>query len=352
MKEVLVLGGGGFIGRNIVQFLVDRGDCNVTAADIREGSNWKNISGDASKAMRFRAVMDDFTNLSAFDNLGQGFSEIYMLAAVVGVNRTLKYPQDVIRINTQLTMNTLNWVSRNPIKRLLFSSSSENYAGTSDLFETEIPTSEMVPLCIGDIKHPRWTYAITKIHGESAFIHSAEAYNYECTVVRYQNIIGPEMGFGHAIPHIVERFVNKEEESPFKIYGHDHTRAFCYIDDAVRGTVGAMESDNAVGEIYHIGKLDEINMEVLTTYIGELMNYSGEYVAAITYPGSVARRCPNIDKAAADFGYSPNIEWKTAVRLTTDWYRKFFTSGQSPHSGGFEPPEAVMAKVANNAETP
>ena len=345
MKKVLVLGGGGFIGRNIVEFLVDRGDCNVTAADIREGSNWDKISSDANKANRFRAVVDDFTNLSAFDKLAQHYDEIYMLAAVVGVNRTLKYPYDVIRINTQLTINTLDWVSRNPVKRILFASSSENYAGTSDLFGAEIPTPETVPLCIGDIKHPRWTYAVTKMHGESAFIHSAEAYNYECTIVRYQNIIGPEMGFSHAIPHIVERFV-KEEGSLFKIYGHDQTRSFCFIDDAVKGTVGAMESDNAIGEIYHIGKQDEINMETLTTYIGELMNYSGEYETAMCYPGSVARRCPNIDKAITDFGYSPIIEWQTAVKLTTDWYREFFTSGQSPQSGGFEPPESVMAKVA------
>lgn len=344
MKNVLVLGGGGFIGRNIVQFLVDRGDCNVTAADIREGSNWDEISSDARKSPRFTPVIDDFTKMSAFDDLAQSFDEIYMLAAVVGVNRTLKFPQEVIRINTQLTMNTLDWISRNPIKRLLFSSSSENYAGTSDLFNVEIPTAENVPLCIEDVKHPRWTYAITKIHGESAFMHSAQAYNYECTVVRYQNIIGPEMGFGHAIPHIVERFV-KAEESPFKIYGHDQTRAFCYIDDAVIGTVGAMESIKAAGEIYHIGKQDEINMETMTTYIGGLMDYSGAYEAAMTYPGSVARRCPNIDKATADFGYSPNFDWQIAVSLTTDWYRDFFTSGQTPHSGGFETPEAVMAKV-------
>lgn len=344
MKEVLVLGGGGFIGRNIVEFLVNRGDCNVTAADIKEGSNWDAISNNKIKSDRFKSVVADFTKISAFDNLNQSFDDVYMLAAVVGVNRTLKLPQDVIRINTLLTMNTLDWISRNPIKRLLFSSSSENYAGTSDLFATEIPTAENVPLCISDIKHPRWTYAMTKMHGESAFIHSSEAYDYECMIVRYQNIIGPEMGFGHAIPHIVERFV-KAEKSPFKIYGHDQTRAFCYIDDAVIGTVGAMESDKAAGEIYHIGKQEEISMETLTTYIGKLMNYTGEYEPAMTYPGSVARRCPNIDKAKSHFSYSPKIDWKKAVSLTVDWYRTFFTSGQLPQSGGFETPEAVLSKV-------
>jgi len=86
-------------------------------------------------------------------------------------------------------------------------------------------------------------------------------------------------------------------------------------------------------------------MKTLTTYIGDLMNYTGAYEEAMTYPGSVSRRCPNIDKAMSDFGYSPNLDWQAAVSLTIDWYREFFISGQSPQSGGFETPEAVMEKV-------
>jgi nucleoside-diphosphate-sugar epimerase len=344
MKEILVLGGAGFIGRNMVEKLLIRGDCNVTAADINEGSNWKELHKNNNYSKRFNVIQDDFTKLSAFDNFSKSYDEVYMLAAVVGVNRTLQFPDEVIRVNTLLTMNTINWISRNPIKKLLFSSSSENYAGTSDLFNIEIPTSENVPMCIGDVKHPRWTYAMTKMHGESAFIHSASKHNYDCVVIRYQNIIGPEMGFGHAIPHIVQRFCDGES-SPFKIYGHDQTRSFCYIDDAVVGTIDAMESENSSGEIYHIGKQEEISMEELTTYIGELMDYSGKYEAAETYPGSVSRRCPNIEKAANDFGYNPQIDWKLAVKLTTEWYKNFFESGNRPVKGGFLPPQDVMNNI-------
>lgn len=343
MKEVLVLGGSGFIGRNIVQYLVNRGDCNVTAADIKTGSNFKAISDDKEKSKRFKVVIDDFSKIEAFDNLEKKFDEIYMLAAIVGVNRTLKNPHDVIKTNTMLTMNTIEWVSKNPVKRILFSSSSENYAGTSDLFNIDIPTDENVALCISDIKHPRWTYAMTKMHGESAFLHSSKQNNFECTIVRYQNIIGPEMGFGHAIPHIVERFI-KQKDLPIKIYGHDQTRAFCYIDDAVIGTVSAMESDKAKGEIYHIGNEEEINMELLTKYIGKILKYSGVYENAITYPGSVGRRCPNIKKAELDLNYSPKFKWRDAVDLTTEWYKEFFKSGKSPSAGGFEPPESFLPK--------
>jgi nucleoside-diphosphate-sugar epimerase len=340
MKKILVLGGGGFIGRNITEFLVKRGDCYVVAADIKQGSNWNELS--LNYPDNFDSVLDDFTNIEAFQNLGSGFEEIYMLAAVVGVNRTIKAPQEVIRINTKLTTNVLEWVGKNPVNKILFSSSSENYAATTDLYDSEIPTREDIPLCIGDITHPRWTYAITKMHGESAFIHSAKKLNYEYRIVRYQNIIGPEMGFGHAIPHIVERFTNKLE-IPIKIYGYDQTRAFCYIDDAVRGTVGAMESINHSNNIYHIGNDQEISMEELTKFIGSVLGYVGPYENAMTYPGSVNRRCPNITKAASNFAYKPEVFWKDAVVKTVDWYKSFFDSGFKPSIGGFEPPENILA---------
>jgi nucleoside-diphosphate-sugar epimerase len=342
MKKILVLGGGGFIGRNITEFLVKRGDCFVVSADIKEGSNWNELALNYPTV--FKSVLDDFSYAEAFNNLGSGFDEIYMLAAIVGVNRTLKNPAEVIKTNTKLTLNVLDWITHNPVNKILFSSSSENYAATTDLFDANIhiPSAEDIPLCIGDITHPRWTYAITKMHGESAFINSAKKLNYDYRIVRYQNIIGPEMGFGHAIPHIVERFVNKIE-NPIKIYGHDQTRAFCYIDDAVKGTVGAMESTNHPNNIYHIGNTQEISMEVLTKFIGFVLGYEGPYENAMTYPGSVSRRCPNITKAVSNFAYKPEVFWKDAVVKTVDWYKSFFDSGLKPSIGGFEPPENILA---------
>ena len=177
MKKVLVLGGGGFIGRNITEFLVKRGDCFVVSADINEGSNWNELALNYPTV--FKSVLDDFSYAKAFKNLGSGFDEIYMLAAVVGVNRTLKNPAEVINTNTKLTLNVLDWITCNPVNKILFSSSSENYAATTDLFDANIhiPSAEDIPLCIGDITHPRWTYAITKMHGESAFIHSSKKLN-------------------------------------------------------------------------------------------------------------------------------------------------------------------------------
>lgn len=343
MKNILVLGGGGFIGSNIVRHLLGRADCHVTAADVSFPRGGAHVCSDIDTNRRFRCVTGDFTTREAFDQLGGPFAEVYMLAAIVGVNRTLEEPEEVIRVNTLLTMNTLDWIKSNPIRRLLFASSSENYAGTFASFGGLIPTPETVPLCISDVRHPRFTYAMTKMHGEASFLHSARALGFECVIVRYQNIIGPNMGFRHAIPHIVERF-STAPASPFKVYGSDQTRAFCYISDAVGGTVAAMESQRAAGEIYHIGNDVEVTMDQLTREIGRLMGYQGEYEAAETYPGSVDRRCPDLSKCHAHFEYLPKVHWTTAVAHTVDWYRAYFASGAKPTSGGFAPPEQFAAQ--------
>ena len=337
MKKILILGASGFIGRNIAKYLVKRGDCHITAADI---NNCK-ILEELNVSKNFKLIISDFTKIESFNLLDNHYDEVYHLAAIVGVNRTLKNPENVIKTNTLLTMNTLDWISKNPIEKIVFASSSENYAGTTDLFNFQVPTNEKVPLCISDIKHPRWTYAISKIHGEAAFIHSSNALNYDCSIVRYQNIIGPNMGFNHAIPHIVERFHFKNDEEPFKVYGHDQTRAFCFIDDAVIGTIKAMEI-GPNGEIFHIGTDQEMTIEELTKYIGELMNFYGSYEPAETYPGSVSRRSPDITHSKEILKYSPQFNWKDAVELTVEWYKEFYANGNKPESGGFKPPEDTL----------
>tara|TARA_B100000989_G_scaffold296126_1_gene278661 strand:+ start:734 stop:1768 length:1035 start_codon:yes stop_codon:yes gene_type:complete len=333
-KKVLVLGGGGFIGRNIVNTLIKDSNIFVTAADIKISSeNFK------SNANNLEIIEADFTLENSFNLLRKDYDEVFMLAAIVGVNKTINNPEKVILTNTLLTINTINWLSENQIKRVLFSSSSENYAGTTDFFNYAIPTDEKIPLSITDISHPRWTYAISKIHGESAFLNSAKSGSFESVIVRYQNIIGPQMGFGHAIPHIVERFYLREE--PFKVYGYNQTRAFCYIDDAVEGTIRAMDY-SPPGEIYHIGNPQEISIGDLTRYIGSLLGYEGDYEDAETYPGSVNRRCPNIDKSKELLDYQPKFDWKDSVELTVNWYRNYFLQNGNKGIEGFAPPKKVQ----------
>lgn len=335
-KKILLIGGAGFVGSNLAKFLIQNRDAELTLADY-SFSRDKSEYFTEQEISDINFVQDDFTSYAAFNNLDKDFDFVYMLASVVGVNNTLDHPDEVIRVNTALIYNTLEWLKSTSVKRVLFTSTSETYSGTTEVLDYSVPTDELVPLCIQDVSDPRFTYAITKILGESAFLNYAKKYNFVATVVRYHNAFGPDMGFKHVIPHLVERFMNNE--SPFRMYGHDQTRAFSYIKDTVEGTVLAMESELASDEIFHIGSSQEISIEELIKAVGEMMGYSGEYVEAPTYPGSVSRRCPDISKAKRLLGYNPQTDWKVGLANTVEWYKDYFSKNNLARQDGFKEQE-------------
>ncbi len=336
MKKILILGGAGFIGFNLAKSLLELDENHVTIADnLFRGKKDKYIN-DLIKNNNCNLIVGDFTDSKTFELLEKDYDYFYMLASVVGVNNTLEIPHEIIRINSLLIINTLEWLKTTNVKKVLFTSTSEAYAGTIDRFGYEIPTPENIPLTIGDIAHPRYTYAVTKMLGESGFLNYSKMFNFECCIVRYHNVFGPRMGFKHVIPHLAERFLSNE--SPFLMYGHDQTRAFCYIDDAVNGTILAMENEKSNGEIYHIGTEDEISMENLIMEAGNYFSFNGIYKSAPTFPGSTKRRCPDITKARNDLGYSPKISWQEGLKYTLEWYSEFFQSGDNTFESSFKKP--------------
>jgi nucleoside-diphosphate-sugar epimerase len=338
-KSALLLGGAGFIGYNIARYLAEHRDYDLTIADDFS-SGKKDAELDALCAQyRIRLITVDLSRADSYNLFDIHYNYVYVLASVVGVNRCIEEPEEVIRINTAIILNTVEWLKWAKPDRVLFASSSENYAATTDTFNYPVPTGEDVPLCIADTRHPRFTYAVTKILGESAFFTYGRKLGIHTVIIRYQNIYGPRMGFKHAIPHIIERMYTGEE--PVKIYGGEQTRAFCYCTDAAEGTVKALESDKSNQQVYHIGTEDEITIDTLTRAIGSIMGYKGAYEAGQTYLGSVSRRCPAIGKTKRELGYAPRVGLREGLEQTVAWYKAFFDSGQAISSGGFKPPEAL-----------
>jgi nucleoside-diphosphate-sugar epimerase len=338
-KSVLLLGGAGFIGYHIAKYLVENKDYVLTIADdFSSGSHDPDFTG-LCDTYGIIVINTDLSKQNSFNLFTDHYDDVYVLASVVGVNRCIEEPEEVIRINTGIILYTAEWIRRAKPLRALFASSSENFAATTDRFIYPVRSGEMVPLCIADPRHPRFTYAVTKILGEAAFFTYGKQLGIHTTIVRYQNIYGPRMGFKHAIPHIIERIY--KGENPVKVYGADQTRAFCFCTDAAEGTVRALESESSDQQVYHIGTNDEITIETLTRTIGMIMGYIGSYENALTYPGSVSRRCPDITKAKRELAYLPKVPLEEGLRQTTAWYQSFFDSGKAILSGGFKPPEAL-----------
>jgi UDP-glucose 4-epimerase len=215
MRKVLVLGGAGFIGSEIVRILSARQGYSITVADNLTHGDFRGELTSFYSLHYIKFIEADFADANSFNLLDREYDDVYMLASKIGVNNTLENPHEVIRVNTSLILNTLEWLRNSTIRNLLFTSTSECYSGTIDTFGFKIPTPESVPLCIADIAHPRFTYSVTKMLGESGFINYGKVFGFNVKIVRYNNIIGPNMGFGHILPHLVERFL-LNEEVPFK----------------------------------------------------------------------------------------------------------------------------------------
>lgn len=327
MKKILILGGAGFIGLNLAKVLTTDSSNNVTIVDNFFRGKMDSVLSELMTRKNIKVVEADLTSIVEYEKFSQSYDEVYLLASMVGVEYVEKIPHEIIRVNSAIILNTAEWMKKSGSKKVLFTSTSECYAGAIDQFNFDVPTAENVPLVISDVKSPRFTYAITKMLGESTFIHYGKSYGFEVTIVRYHNVYGPRMGFKHVIPQMVKRFLDKQD--PFLIYGAEQTRSFNYIDDAVSGTILAMNSNNTNQEIFHIGdSREEITISELAHFIGEQLGYEGKFEAAQNHAGSVNRRCPNVEKAKNVLGYVPTVNWKTGVAETIKWYKSYYDNKQ------------------------
>src|ERR671934_267969 len=110
-----------------------------------------------------------------------------------------------------------------------------------------VPTGEDVPLVIEDAGAPRAAYAISKIAGEAAVRHAGRARGLRWVIGRFHNVYGPRMGADHVIPELSLRALSGED--PFRVWGAEQYRAFCYVDDAVEAMLRLMDCPDAAGEI-------------------------------------------------------------------------------------------------------
>jgi UDP-glucose 4-epimerase/UDP-glucuronate decarboxylase len=158
--------------------------------------------------------------------------------------------------------------------------------------------------------------------GEFLCIYYGKKFNVPASVIRYHNIYGPRMGFKHVIPEFALRL--KKQENPFNIYGGSETRAFCYVDDAVKATHLVAAAPECEGEIVHIGNATETTINDLARLMMDLFGESFELKECGGLSSSVSRRCPDTAKLKKLTGFEAKIDLKDGLSRTLDWYLKHF----------------------------
>lgn len=320
MSKILITGGAGFLGFSLAKKLFEDKNNKVTLIDNLSRGRMDTELQYLVEQGNMQFVQGDLTDPRLFVQLDKDYDYIYHLAAVIGVKNVMKNPDRVLYINALSTLNVFEYVKKmTRLKKLFYSSTSEVYAGTLKHYGIKVPTDESVLLSIEDVSADRTTYALSKIFGESAAFIYGRKYNIPVTIGRYHNVYGPRMGYAHVIP---EMFIKITLNDVVDVPSPGHTRAFCFIEDAVEFTIRACENTNTSGEILHIGNSkEEIKIRDLVCKIAGLIHRDIKVNELEDTPGSPERRCPDIRKIVKMTGYSAKFSLDDGIRKTFDWYK-------------------------------
>ncbi len=315
--QMLITGGMGFIGAALARHLLDAGH-RVRIFDDASRGDPRRL---ADLAHRIDFVRGDIRNAEEVLNSSNGCNMIWHLAAVNGTQNFYEAPDRVIDVGIRGTVNVVQAACSNQVQRLVFVSSSEVYGDA-----LQIPTPETHSLTIPDPTNPRFSYAGSKIAGELLCLHLGPARGLETVIVRPHNIYGPDMGMDHVIPQLIEKMITaaegkEDQEVEISIEGTgSETRAFCYIDDCVRGlSLAGMEGDSSA--IYHLGTENEIDINHLSQLIANALDLRVTAQPSDRRPGSPMRRCPATEKLRL-LGFEARISLSEGLAKTVSWHKK------------------------------
>jgi nucleoside-diphosphate-sugar epimerase len=322
--HTLILGGSGFIGFALAKQLASEGHRLTLVDNLSRGKMDQEFSEFLSQNPEFNFIELDLTEPIPGKLLPNKYNYVFLLAAVVGVKYTSEKPLDVLNINTLIVKNVLDWFNGRTTSKFIFASTSETYAGSVELGIAKIPTKESVPLSVVDIFNPRFSYAISKIWGEHAVILAGEKAGFDFDIVRFHNVYGPRMGMEHVIPELCIRAIKKE--NPFKVFGAEQYRAFCYIDDAVQGLI-VVAKNSGTKRIINIGNdQKEIKISTLVNMILKLGHHAPRKDIHESPKGSVSRRCPDLT-ILKSIGFIQKVTLSEGLELTYQWYKKNYLLG-------------------------
>lgn len=309
MKKIIVTGGAGFIGTNLVKALLKNDVEKILIIDdLSTGSrlNLDNLLSD-KKIEFIQSKIEDIENIN---KVFQNYDFCYHLAAGVGVQYIMDNLSESLLTNILATHKVLEACQVNNLPVLL-TSTSEVYGVAEDKVWTEETKS-----LIGPTTKLRWSYAASKMIDEFIALSLYEEGKISPIIVRLFNIIGPNQlsKYGMVVPRFIEAAVNDED---ILIHGDgSQSRSFTWVDDVVTYLIKLAEL-KAYGEIFNIGQTEEITIEELAKLIIEKSNSnskiifkSHEEVFGKSFEDP-KRRTPGIDKIVEFTGIQPskNIEF-------------------------------------------
>jgi len=304
----LITGGAGFIGSNLVQYLLDYNAKKVRVLDNLSTGFMKNLEPFQNNP-RFEFLEGDIRDLETCKKAMDGIDYVSHQAALGSVPRSINDPITSNEVNVTGFLNMLVAQKESKtVKRMVYAASSSTYGDSKNL-----PKEEDI------IGKPLSPYAVTKLVNELYADVFYKTYGTQTIGLRYFNVFGPNQSPTGAYAAVIPLFMQalKDEKAPTINGDGEQTRDFTFVQNAVQANVRAFfAKEEAVNEVFNVAYGERIS---LNTLWNDLKTISGKEVEAIYGPnrkGDVRDSLANIDKARKLLGYNPLFSVKDGLELT------------------------------------
>ena len=310
-KKVIVTGGLGFVGHNLVKSLVNDYQCKVIVVDDCTNSNESMIESVKEKV--------EFHKISVLDGekffpLLNGVNYIFHLACIQ-IAASGSDPIRDMQVNAQSTLQLLEQIRHGDyplLERFVYTSSCSVYGSTSHL-----------PLGEEDATRVLSNYAATKLLGEQFTLIYNRNYNIPVSVVRYSNVYGYGQSPRNPYCGVLGKFVhNALTGQPLTVVGDgEQTRDYTFITDAVDATILSAVHPMAYGDLFNVGTGIETSVNKLADVIGEFAPGSKKVEAPERDIDNIRRRVVDIEKIHQRLGWVPKVGIQKGIQLTVEWYK-------------------------------
>jgi UDP-N-acetylglucosamine 4-epimerase len=317
-KTFLVTGGAGFIGSNLVEYLLKYNAKKVIVLDNLATGFQENINSYLALP-NFEFIKGDICVMEDCSKACVGVDYIFHEAALGSVPRSIQNPIATHNVNATGFINVLIAARDAKVKRVVYASSSSVYGD-----------SKVLPKIENQIGKQLSPYAVSKMTNELYGEIFAKTYNMEVVGLRYFNIFGPRQNpqgeYAAAIPLFINALINNT--APAINGDGEQTRDFTFVENAVQGNIKAMfaENINTQGEVFNIAVGDRVSLNQLIEIIKKLTGSSVKQIYRAERPGDVRDSLADISKAQNLISYKPTVKIEEGLRYTLDWFSKNYKS--------------------------
>lgn len=299
--KALVTGGAGFIGSNVVSLLLEK-DWEVRVLDNFSSGYRCNLDG-----LNVECVEGDICDMETCLKACEGVDVVFHLAASVGRQRSLDYPQLDSEINLIGTVNILEGMRRHGVKKIVYSSSAAIFGEP----ETEVVSE-------GHPQNADSPYGVSKLAAEKMILSYHGIYGIEAVCLRYFNIYGRHQRYdlyGNVIPIFARRLLDGQ---PFTIYGDgQQTRDFLNVRDVARANYLAATCSRS--GVYNLGSGGNITIALLAQWMEEISGRAVEIVYAPKRAADVLHCSANTQKAYEELGFHAAVPLREGLAEYWQW---------------------------------